>query len=130
MIGQVHSLGRDSRMKRLALLLVAVALLWPAGASAQLTMQMSNGWSLAFSGNVNAFWVFSKVNNSGPANSSVRTGLLPAFATFEAKGKEAGLNLAVHFGFAPQIQNGPTHDQFGGGTGHQAGAQVDLRPGD
>src|SRR5216117_4403459 len=100
-------------MKRLALLLVAVALLWPAGASAQLTMQMSNGWSFAFSGNVNAFWVFSKVNNSGPANSSVRTGLLPAFATFEARGKEAGLNLAVHFGFAPQVQNTGVHDQFG-----------------
>src|SRR5437016_9742334 len=119
MIGQVHSLRRDSRMKRLALLLVAVALLWPAGASAQLTMQMSNGWSFAFSGNVNAFWVFSKVNNSGPANSSVRTGLLPAFATFEARGKEAGMNLAVHFGFAPQIQNAGVHDQFG--------AQIDMR---
>src|SRR5437867_3227032 len=114
-------------MKRLALLLVAVALLLPAAANAQLTMQMSNGWSFSFAGNVNAFWVFSKVNNSGPANSSVRTGLLPAFATFEARGKEAGLNLAVHFGFAPQIQNGATHDQFGGGTGIQAGAQIDMR---
>ena len=106
-------------MKRLALLLVAVALLWPAGASSQLTMQMSNGWSFSFAGNVNAFWVFSKVNNSGVANSSVRTGLLPAFATFEARGKEAGMNLAVHFGFAPQIQNAGVHDQFG--------AQIDMR---
>src|SRR5213594_1975171 len=116
-------------MKRLALLLVAVALLLPAAANAQLTMQMSNGWSFSFSGNVNAFWVFSKVNNSGPANSSVRTGLLPAFATFSATGKEAGLNLGVHFGFAPQIQNGPTHDQFGDITtgGIQAGAQIDMR---
>src|SRR5881398_44677 len=107
-------------MKRLALLLVAVALLLPAAANAQLTMQMSNGWSFSFAGNVNAFWVFSKVNNSGPANSSVRTGLLPAFATFEARGKEAGLNLGVHFGFAPQIQNFDNlHDQFG--------AQIDMR---
>ena len=120
-------------MKRLTLLLVAVALLLPAAANAQLTMQMSNGWSFSFAGNVNAFWVFSKVNNSGPANSSVRTGLLPAFATFEARGKEGGLNLAVHFGFAPQIQNGPTHDQFGGDPatdifgGIQAGAQIDMR---
>src|SRR6266566_739586 len=112
-------------MKRLLLLLVAVALLWPGAASAQLTMQMSNGWSFAFSGNVNAFWVFSKVNNSGPANSSVRTGLLPAFATFEARGTEAGLKLAVHFGFAPQIQNAGVHDNFGNGT--QAGAQIDMR---
>src|SRR6266545_3039588 len=107
-------------MKRLAVLLVAVALAWPAAASAQLTMQMSNGWTFSFAGNVNAFWVFAKQNNSGPATSSVRTGLLPAFATFEAKGKEAGMNLGVHFGFAPQIQNpGNTHDAFG--------AQIDMR---
>src|SRR2546421_1655201 len=106
-------------MKRLAVLLVAVALLLPAAANAQLTMQMSNGWSFSFAGNVNAFWTFTKVSNSGPSNSSVRTGLLPAFATFEAKGKEAGMNLGVHFGFAPQIQNAGTHDQFG--------AQIDMR---
>src|SRR2546426_2400398 len=117
-------------MKRLTLLLLGLALGVSATASAQgLTMQMSNGWSFSFSGNVNAFWVFSKVNNSGPANSSVRTGLLPAFATFSASGKEAGLNLGVHFGFAPQIQNGPNHDQFGniGTGGIQAGAQIDMR---
>src|SRR5437870_3017623 len=113
-------------MKRLTLLLLGLALGDSATAGAQgLTMQMSNGWSFSFSGNVNAFWVFSKVNNSGPANSSVRTGLLPAFATFEAKGKEAGMNLAVHFGFAPQIQNAGVHDNFGNGT--QAGAQIDMR---
>src|SRR6266550_2827940 len=117
-------------MKRLTLLLLGLALGVSATAGAQgLTMQMSNGWAFQFSGNVNAFWVFSKVNNSGPANSSVRTGLLPAFATFEARGKEAGMNLAVHFGFAPQINNstlplpvageGATHDQFG--------AQIDMR---
>src|SRR5256712_11926815 len=121
-------------MKRLTLLLLGLALGVSATASAQgLTMQMSNGWAFQFSGNVNAFWVFSKVTNSGPANSSVRTGLLPTFATFEARGKEAGMNLAVHFGFAPQINNGPTHDQFGGDPatdlyrGIQAGAQIDMR---
>src|SRR5216117_462811 len=117
-------------MKRLTLLLLGLALGVSATAGAQgLTMQMSNGWSFSLSGNVNAFWVFSKVNNSGPANSSVRTGLLPAFATFSASGKEAGLNLGVHFGFAPQIQNGPNHDQFGNIAtgGLQAGAQIDMR---
>ncbi|HVH67279.1 MAG TPA: hypothetical protein VM716_05380 [Gemmatimonadales bacterium] len=115
-------------MKRLTLLLLGLALGVAATASAQgLTMQMSNGWSFTFAGNVNAFWSYTKINNSGPANSSVRTGLLPAFATFEAKGKEAGLNLGVHFGFAPQIQNAGVHDQFGGGTGLQAGAQIDMR---
>src|SRR5437870_10393779 len=116
-------------MKRLTLLLVAVALLWAAAANAQLTMQMSNGWSFTFAGNVNVFWVFTKENTAAgdAANSSVRTGLLPAFATFEARGKEAGMNLGVHFGFAPQIQNGGNcHDNFSavfcGSGGTQAGA--------
>src|SRR2546430_5678522 len=110
-------------MKRLALLLLAVAVLLPAAASAQLTMQMSNGWSFSFAGNVNAFWVFTKQNNTGPTNSSVRTGLLPTVATFEARGKEAGMNLSVHFGFAPQIQNAGVHDQFD----VQSGAAIDMR---
>src|SRR2546426_4711072 len=93
---------------------------------------MSNGWSFTFAGNVNAFWSFTKANTTAgdAANSSVRTGLLPTFATFEAKGKEAGMNLGVHFGFAPQINNGAAHDQFGGGAapfGIQAGAQIDMR---
>jgi len=112
-------------MKRLTLLLLGLALGVSATAGAQgLTMQMSNGWSFSFSGNVNAFWVFSS-RDSGPqgpklTNSSIRTGLLPAFATFDAKGKEGGLNLGVHIGFAPQIQNGGNaHDQFG--------TQIDMR---
>src|SRR6266536_3929281 len=110
-------------MKRLTLLLLGLALGVASTARAQgLTMQMSNGWSFTFAGNVNAFWSFTKINNSGPANSSIRTGLLPAFATFEAKGKEAGMNLGIHFGFAPQINNGAAtgqpHDQFG--------AQIDM----
>ncbi len=112
-------------MKRLTLLLLGLALGVASTAKAQgLTMQMSNGWTFSFSGNVNAFWVFTKETNSGPANSSIRTGLLPAFATFEAKGKEAGLNLGVHFGFAPQINTGAAHDHFGADA---AGAQIDMR---
>jgi len=48
-------------MKRLTLLLLGLALGVTATASAQgLTMQMSNGWSFSFAGNVNAFWVFSQ----------------------------------------------------------------------
>src|SRR5438105_2129076 len=125
-------------MKRLTLLLLGLALGVTATARAQgLTMQMSNGWSFSFAGNVNAFWVFSKATQGGPTTSSVRTGLLPSFATFEARGKEAGMNLSVHFGFAPQINNGvpagagpgynggSVHDNFGNGT--QAGAQIDMR---
>jgi hypothetical protein len=118
-------------MKRLTLLLLGLALGVSATANAQgLTMQMSNGWSFTFAGNVNVFYVYSKQNNNGPGYSNIRTGLLPAFATFEAKGKEAGLNLGIHFGFAPQIQNGDfAHDQFGSTAsgGLQAGAQIDMR---
>ncbi len=107
-------------MKRLTLLLLGLALGVTATANAQgLTMQMSNGWSFSFSGNVNAFWVFSADSTKAGKNSSIRTGLLPAFATFEAKGKESGMNLGIHFGFAPQIQNAGVHDQFG--------AQIDMR---
>src|SRR5438128_6501299 len=111
-------------MKRLTLLLLGLALGVSATANAQgLTMQMSNGWTFTFAGNVNVFWVFTAQNNSGPKNSSIRTGLLPTFATFEAKGKEAGLNLGVHFGFAPQIQNGGNaHDGFGFTAG-----RIDMR---
>src|SRR5437763_11826561 len=107
-------------MKRLTLLLLGLALGVTATARAQgLTMQMSNGWAFSFSGNVNAFWVFSKATQGGPTNSSVRTGLLPSFATFEARGKESGMNLAVHFGFAPQIKNGVP---AGSGAGNNGGA--------
>ncbi|HEX9279731.1 MAG TPA: hypothetical protein VEK77_09050 [Gemmatimonadales bacterium] len=107
-------------MKRLSLLLFAAALVVPRMAQAQgLTMQMGNGWKFTFAGNVNVFWVFTSDEN-GPSNSSVRTGLLPAFATFAATGKEGSLDLGVHVGFGNQIQNANgAHDQFG--------TQIDLR---
>jgi hypothetical protein len=139
-------------MKRLYLLLVLVSaglLLDSPIVSAQeeeeapppppsgLSMQMGNGWNFTFAGNVNAFYVYTSGNDDDVPGavvgglvpeeqvSSVRTGLLPAFAVFEAKGHEKGLDLGVHFGFAPQIQNGGFHDNFGRGT--QAGAQIDMR---
>ncbi len=101
-------------------------------AQAQLTMQMSNGWSFTFSGNVHAFLTYEKESDSGNTSTPVghvgnsadqtriQTGLLPAFAVFEAKGKEGNTDLAVHFGFAPEIQCGRgIHDCFG--------AQIDMR---
>ncbi|MGH7703433.1 MAG: porin, partial [Gemmatimonadales bacterium] len=124
-------------MKRTALLFGALVLAVAGRAQAQLTMQMSNGWSFTFAGNINAFAVYEHNNKNGNTNATpaaivapgdltgfrVRTGLLPAFAVFEAKGKEGNTNLGVHFGFAPQIQS--PHDNFGNGT--QAGAQIDMR---
>jgi hypothetical protein len=110
-----------------------------SAAEAQLTMQMSNGWSFTFGGNVNAFLVYEKENDgttpvattpgavvgaSDQGASRIRTGLLPAFAVFDAKGKEGNTDLGVHFGFAPQIQCGAT----GGQVLHDCfGAQIDMR---
>ncbi|HEU4642308.1 MAG TPA: hypothetical protein VFS44_07610 [Gemmatimonadaceae bacterium] len=119
-------------MKRFAFWCLAVSLLAGVGSlEAQgLTMQMSNGWSFSFAGNVNAFAVYTdgKVDQPGTITgglvppekiSRIRTGLLPAFATFEARGKEGGVDLGVHFGFAPQINSNSLHDNFG--------AQIDMR---
>jgi hypothetical protein len=126
-------------MKRTALLCMALAMGAAGSAEAQLTMQMSNGWSFTFAGNVNAFGVYEKQSDDGSTitpggivgvggqGSSIRTGLLPAFAVLDAKGKEGNTDLGVHFGFAPQIQTGGGHDNFGDATGVQAGAQIDMR---
>jgi hypothetical protein len=125
-------------MKRVALLCLGLAMGAASVAEAQLTMQMSNGWSFTFGGNVNAFLVYEKqsdvapptvtpggiVGSGGDGATRIRTGLLPAFAVFDAKGKEGNTDLGVHFGFAPQIQCGAVggvvlHDCFG--------AQIDMR---
>jgi hypothetical protein len=130
-------------MKRVALLCLGLAVGAASAAEAQLTMQMSNGWSFTFGGNVNAFLVYDDVNSAGvdplggKGASGIRTGLLPAFAVFDAKGKEGNTDLGVHFGFAPQIQCGYNAPAAGGaatggasvgGQGHDCfGAQIDMR---
>jgi len=120
-------------MKRFACMLGALALLLAADtAYAQLTMQMTNGWSFTFSGNAHAFLTYEQESSSGRTvtpfgvvgssadQTRIQTGLLPAFAVFEAKGKEGNTDLTVHFGFAPEIQCGRgIHDCFG--------AQIDMR---
>jgi len=120
-------------MKRLVRVLGPLVLLLVAdSAHAQLTMQMTNGWNFTFSGNVNIFGMYQSQSDNGDVDSPgaltgvggkgffFGTGLLPAFSTFEAKGKEGNTDLAVHFGFAPQVQcGGRNHDCFG--------AQIDMR---
>jgi len=118
-------------MKRSALWCVALLVSTAGGLGAQgLTMQTSNGWTFSFSGNVNAFAVYNdgKVDQGGNITgglisaekaSRIRTGLLPGYATLSATGKEGGLDLGVHFSFAPQIQSNSLHDNFG--------AQIDMR---
>jgi len=105
-----------------------------SGANAQgLTMQMSNGWTFSFAGNVNIFAMYQSQNKDGNTAAPggivgageakglfYGTGLLPAFATFTASGKEGNTNLGAHFGFAPEVQcGGNSHDCFG--------AQIDMR---
>jgi hypothetical protein len=97
-------------------------------AEAQLTMQMSNGWSFTFAGNVNSFIYYTKSKEDGTTSTPgglvpgpgrdqsprITVGLLPAFAVFDAKGKEGETDLGVHFGFAPSVQCGiGVNDCFG-----------------
>jgi hypothetical protein len=120
-------------MKRVALLCLGLALGAANAAEAQLTMQMSNGWSFTFAGNVNAFIIYQQLKGCVPGgdctttgkDNSFGTGLLPAFAVFDAKGKEDNLDLGVHFGFAPQIETGGHYASFFGSQA--AGAQIDMR---
>jgi hypothetical protein len=130
-------------MRRVALLCLGLVVGAASAAEAQLTMQMGNGWSFTFAGNVNAFLVYDDINSAGvdplggKGAAGIRTGLLPAFAVFDAKGKEGSTDLGVHFGFAPQIQCGYNPPPAGGaatsgasvgGQGHDCfGAQIDMR---
>jgi hypothetical protein len=111
-----------------------------SAAEAQLTMQMSNGWAFTFSGNVNAFAIYESQDEEGGTigapgglvgiggkGFNLRTGLLPAFAVFDAKGKEGNTDLGVHFGFAPQIQCGVGTDGSGANAHDCQGAQIDMR---
>jgi hypothetical protein len=119
-------------MKKVALLCLGLALGAAQAAEAQLTMQMSNGWSFTFAGNVNAFYIYQQGKDcvgdtcvTSSKDLSVGTGLLPAFAVFDAKGKEETLDLGVHFGFAPQVETGGHYASFFGSQA--AGAQIDMR---
>jgi hypothetical protein len=117
-------------MKKVALLCLGLALGAANAAEAQLTMQMSNGWSFTFAGNVNAFYIYQNTKDAVTGTTtgkdlSVGTGLLPAFAVFDAKGKEDNLDLGVHFGFAPQVETGGHNASYFGTDA--AGAQIDMR---
>jgi hypothetical protein len=126
-------------MKRSSLLCAALALGFASGVQAQgLTMQMSNGWTFAFAGNVNIFAMYQSQDKDGNTATPggivgageakglfYGTGLLPSFATFEARGKEGNTDLMVHFGFAPEVQcGGNAHDCFGS---QFSGASIDMR---
>lgn len=122
-------------MKRLALWSSAFALfamfVVATPAKAQMGMSMGNGWSFGFSGNVNAFAIYENASKNGttagglvPAPGTkgfdIRTGLLPAMATFSARGRDDGRDLSAVFTLAPEIQ-------CGGGSLTCAGSQLDVR---
>jgi len=124
-------------MKRIGLVSMGLALGLVSTANAQLTMQMSNGWTFTFAGNVNTFAYYEKTTTGGTTPAAVAVGgitptggtvnatrltvgLLPAFAVFDAKGKEGNTDLGVHFGFAPNVQCGT-------GINDCFGAQIDMR---
>lgn len=123
-------------MKRSSLLVGALMLAGAGSLNAQaLTMQMSNGWMFSFSGNVNVFAQYQSQSDKGQVAGGltgigdkgfyIGTGLLPAFATFAATGKEGNTDLGVHFGFAPEVQCGSTIT--GSGIHDCFGAQIDMR---
>ena len=51
-------------MKRIGLVCLGLVLAANT-ANAQLTMQMSNGWTFSFAGNVNSFLYYTKSNDDG-----------------------------------------------------------------
>ena len=117
-------------------LLATILIAMPA--RAQLNMQMGNGWSMAFSGNVNGFLNYEKENTNGTTFTTgglvgngakgfnIRTGLLPAFAVFSIKGRDNNRDLGATFGFAPEIQCGPNDNNYANRANCQ-GAQLDMR---
>jgi len=67
-------------MKRVALLCLGLAVGAASAAEAQLTMQMGNGWSFTFAGNVNAFLVYDDINSAGVDRSVERAQKIRASA--------------------------------------------------
>jgi predicted porin len=107
-----------------------------AGASAQGPVEVSEGWSITFAGNVNVFTVFTngRAMVPGPIDGGrvpvelitrIRTGLLPSIAVVDVKTHEGTVDLGAHFGVGVQISNASIHDNLDNGT--QAGARIDMR---
>lgn len=134
-------MDKKFRKTRLATAVGAAAMALAIGgpANAVVVVGGDNGWEVSFDGNVNGFFVNSDIDdlpaqeNGGtlggvPLNvlspgqdvSRVRTGLLPAFFSFNAKSPTVnGLTGSARISFAPQINNANTKNAFG--------SQIDLR---
>ncbi len=126
---------------RLAAAIGSAALAMAIGNSAQAVVVVGgdNGWEVSFDGNVNGFFVNSDIEEApaqaeggqlggvalnalapGQDVARVRTGLLPAFFSFNVKSPTVnGLTGSARISFAPQINNGNTRNAFG--------SQIDMR---
>ncbi|HET9603799.1 MAG TPA: porin [Gemmatimonadales bacterium] len=121
-------------MRRMLACLLLVLVAGGGSAHAQVRLATPDGWTFTFAGNVGAFYVFEHESDAGevtaPAalvrtgheGSAVRSGYLPAFAVFDAKGTEGSAELTAHFGLAPVVQTTGGHDDDDG-----LGARIDLR---
>ena len=123
-------------MKKVALLCLGLAMGAANAAEAQLTMQMSNGWSFTFAGNVNAFVDLPEPERRrrhrctcGPRlgkDFSFGTGLLPAFAVFDAKGKEGETSISACTS-ASLPRSRPAATTPASSAARLLGAQIDMR---
>jgi len=115
-------------------LVLAAGLVGPL--RAQAPVQVADGWTITFAGNVNVFTVFTNGRTlvPGPIDGGrvpvelitrIRTGLLPSIAVVDVKTHEGTVDLGAHFGIGVQISNANVHDNLDNGT--QAGARIDMR---
>jgi hypothetical protein len=117
-----------------SLLACLLLVLGVGSAHAQVRLATPDGWTFTFAGNVGAFYVFEHESDAGQVTapgtlvmtgrqgSAVRSGYLPAFAVFDAKGTEGSAELTAHFGLAPVVQTTGGHDDDEG-----LGSRIDLR---
>lgn len=116
-------------------------------AGAQAVTWQAGDWELGFSGNVNAFYVYTKcedepkavaggltcnAGNGDDAVSSVNNGLLPAALVFSAKTNQSGYDLSANIGFYPGTNTNDTpgagvSPNFGGANVALGTAAIDVR---
>jgi hypothetical protein len=125
--------------------LVALLMVAASPAKAAFVVGGENGWQMSFDGMINAFMVWSTIDNRSPTAWStanvvgpyavtgqatqayrIRTGLLPSIFGFNVKSPTInGVTYAARLGLYPQIQNNGTRTGFG--TDSAGGTTIDIR---
>jgi len=133
----------DNKLRKMRLVsataILVLAMMIGGPASAVVVVGGDNGWEVSFDGNVHGFFINSDIdelpsqqsggtlggvalNATAPGQdvSRVRSGLLPAFFSFNVKSPTVnGLTGSARISFAPQINNANTKNAFG--------SQIDMR---